>query len=82
MEKLYYACSENNGADQPLICAFGFAYADCWFSHVEAHFRRCEGTHERYKICFLKMHSNTMLFIYLFDLFGWAVCLAKRHSRV
>ena len=20
-----------------LICAFGFAYADCWFSHAKAH---------------------------------------------
>ena len=22
-----------------LICAFVFAYADCWFSHVAAHFK-------------------------------------------
>ena len=30
-----YPCSENKGAK--LICAFVFAYADCWFSHVLAH---------------------------------------------
>ena len=24
-----------------LICAFVFAYADCWFSHVAAHFLSC-----------------------------------------
>ena len=40
-------CSENKGADQlrsyceadliaKLICAFVFAYADCWFSHAAA----------------------------------------------
>ena len=34
--------SENKGADQlhsvtaKLICAFVFAYADCWFSHAAA----------------------------------------------
>ena len=32
---MYYPCSENKGADQ-LICAFVFAYADCWFSHEAA----------------------------------------------
>ena len=36
--ELYYPCSENKGADRfadtaKLICAFGFAYADCLFSH-------------------------------------------------
>ena len=42
VEELYYPCSENKGADQPravtakLICAFVFAYADCWFSHAAA----------------------------------------------
>ena len=42
VEELYYPCSENNGADHfavtvKLVCAFGFAYADCWFSDVIAH---------------------------------------------
>ena len=39
---MYYPCSENKGADQlitaKLICAFVFAYADCWVSHEAAHF--------------------------------------------
>ena len=42
-EELYYPRSENKGADQlrgyreaELICAFVFAYADCWFSHGAA----------------------------------------------
>ena len=43
--ELYYPCSENEvGADQrkfavtvKLICAFGFAYEDCWFYHEAAH---------------------------------------------
>ena len=39
---MYYLCSENKGADSfavtaKLICAFFFAYADCWFSHEAAH---------------------------------------------
>ena len=33
---LYYPCSEHKGADQLLICAFVFAYADCWFSYAAA----------------------------------------------
>ena len=40
---MYYPSSENKGADQlrsavtaKLICAFVFAYADCWFSHGAA----------------------------------------------
>ena len=42
VEELYYPCSENKGADHfavtaKLICAFVFAYADCWFSHGAAH---------------------------------------------
>ena len=32
--ELYYPCSENKCAY--LICAFVFAYADCWFSHAAA----------------------------------------------
>ena len=43
-EGLYYACSENKGAvTAKLICAFVFAYADCWFSHAAAQiqFRFC-----------------------------------------
>ena len=46
-EELYYPSSEKKGADQlrgyrfavtaKLICAFLFAYADCWFSHGAAH---------------------------------------------
>ena len=37
-EELYYLSSENKGAvTAKLICAFVFAYADCWFSHEEAH---------------------------------------------
>ena len=40
--ELYYPCSENNGADHfavtaKLVCAFVFAYVDCWFSDVMAH---------------------------------------------
>ena len=39
---MYYLWGENKGADQlrstaKLICAFGFAYADCWFSDAVAH---------------------------------------------
>ena len=51
-EGLYYLCSENKGADQlrsitaKLICAFVFAYADCWFSH--------ETAHEMHFVCFLQ----------------------------
>ena len=41
VQELYYPCSKNKGADQPvtvkLICAFVFAYAKCWFSHYMAH---------------------------------------------
>ena len=50
-EELYSPSSEIKGADQlrsyceadllvtaKLICAFVFAYADCWFSHGAAHF--------------------------------------------
>ena len=44
VEELYYPCIENKGADQlrssvtaKLICAFVFAYADCWFSHAAVH---------------------------------------------
>ena len=38
---MYYPSSENKGADQlpvtaKLICAFVFAYADCWLSHGAA----------------------------------------------
>ena len=36
VEEFYYPYSKNKGADQ--ICAFVFAYADCWFSHAAAHF--------------------------------------------
>ena len=49
--KVHYPCCEHKGADQlrsyceadKLICAFVFAYADCWFSHEAAHRRlqRC-----------------------------------------
>ena len=45
-EGLFYLCSENKGAKQlcgnscavtaQLICAFVFAYAKIWFSHVPA----------------------------------------------
>ena len=36
-EELYYPSSENKGAvTAKLICAFVFAYADCWFSHEAA----------------------------------------------
>ena len=36
-EELYYLSSENKGADQLRSnCAFVFAEADCWFSHVVA----------------------------------------------
>ena len=39
-EELYYPCSENKGADQLCsYCAFGFAYADCWFCDAVAHMR-------------------------------------------
>ena len=40
---MYYLCSENKGADHAkLICAFGFANADCLFSHGAAHIsQRC-----------------------------------------
>ena len=55
--RLYYPSSENKGADQlrghreadrfavtaKLICAFVFAYADCWFSHEAAHLFRYFG---------------------------------------
>ena len=40
---MYYPSSENKGVisfvvTAKLICAFVFAHADCWFSHVAAHF--------------------------------------------
>ena len=40
-EELYYPSSENKAlisfaVTAKLICAFVFAYADCWFSHVVA----------------------------------------------
>ena len=46
-----YLCCETKGADQlcskcgfavnaKLICAFVFAYADCWFSHAAAHLEK------------------------------------------
>ena len=34
---MFYPSSENKDADRELICAFVFAYADCWFSHEAAH---------------------------------------------
>ena len=42
VKELYYLCSENKGVisftvTTKLICAFVFAYADCWFSHEVAH---------------------------------------------
>ena len=53
LEELYYPSSENKGADQlrryreadfevtaKLICAFVFAYADCWYSHGAAHLKK------------------------------------------
>ena len=38
-EELYYLCSENKGVKTKavtakLVCAFVFAYANCWFSHA------------------------------------------------
>ena len=41
VEELFDPCSENKGADQlrsscEAVCAFVFAYADCWFSHAVA----------------------------------------------
>ena len=37
VEELYYPSSENKFAvTAKLICAFVFAYADCWFSHEAA----------------------------------------------
>ena len=46
---MYYPCSENKGAKTKvlisfavtakLICAFVFAYADCWFSHAATQIR-------------------------------------------
>ena len=45
VEELHYPCSENEGVisfavTAKLICAFVFAYAYCWFSHVAAHMMR------------------------------------------
>ena len=41
-EELYYSSKENKGVicfavTAKRICAFVFAYADCWFSHEAAH---------------------------------------------
>ena len=41
-EELYYPCSESKGVisfavTAKLVCAFVFAYADCWVSHGAAH---------------------------------------------
>ena len=41
-EGLYYLCSENKGViiyavTAKLVCAFVFAYENCWFSHAVAH---------------------------------------------
>ena len=44
VEELHHPCSENIqtaiglAITAKLICVFGFAYADCWFSHEAAHF--------------------------------------------
>ena len=43
-EKLYYLCSENKGlisfaVPAKLVWAFGFAYADYWFSDAAAHLK-------------------------------------------
>ena len=52
---MYYLCSENKRHCEnarkkaKLICVFVFAYADCWFSHEEAH------------ICCIKIHLTFWL---------------------
>ena len=45
---MYYPSSENKGAGMisfavtaKLICAFAFAYAECWFSHEAAQLVIC-----------------------------------------
>ena len=54
---MYYLCSKNKGADQLrgyLICAFVFAYADCWFSHATAHLLSKIAEHTEHKTFFLQ----------------------------
>ena len=45
-EELYYRVAKTKAlisfaVTAKLICSFGFAYADCWFSHGEAHLLHC-----------------------------------------
>ena len=68
VEDLYYLCSKSKGADQliqlrftvtaKLICAFVFAYADCWFSHAEAHLQ--EMFHPIQNLLYLPPQNNNM----------------------
>ena len=44
-KKDFTLCSKNKGADQlaatvKLVCAFVFAYANCWFSVAAAHLNK------------------------------------------
>ena len=45
MEELHYPGAKTKelisfAVTAKLICTFGFAYADCWFSHEEAHLKK------------------------------------------
>ena len=65
-----HPCSENKGADQLrgyLICAFVFAYADCWFSHAVANIEYKEKHQTK---------PTTVRFAYIEDgdLYGKGLC--------
>ena len=65
VEELYYRCSENEGADQlRSICAFVFAYADCWSSHAVAHIKMILLSPDGYQE--YKYSSRTLLQTYDF----------------
>ena len=40
-----------------LICAFVFAYAECWFSHAVAHFRLPEAINFPLQVCTIRIQS-------------------------
>ena len=42
-----------------LICVFGFAYADCWVSHEEAHLQLVVKSHVYLKTSF-QLHSTSL----------------------
>ena len=83
-EELYYRSSENKGADQlrrisfavtmKLICAFVFAYADCWFSHVVAQIL----FDDNYGKCSLRIYVYFCSFAYLWAIDDYVYYISSR----